>query len=245
MNVTAVDETLSIVTASLTNGSRLEAQFAGGTPPALASLTPKLSLAAGTTFTWTVQALALKNGTPAPGQSVQWTSASGIAAPTAAVVTNASGIANQTLTVGPLVEGQLATINACINGSSSCADFYAIGARPEYATVTAVSGTSQKLAISGTPSMVVLRVLDMDGNPMANGTVSFYQALYAWTPPCEPHTVCAQGVLLATQMATATTAIDGSVSFAPASMPGVATELVGIAATGNTSTVGVGIEESF
>lgn len=245
MNVTAVDGTLSIVTALLTNGSSLEAQFSGGTPPALTALTPRLSLAAGTALTWTVQALALINGVPAPGQSVQWTSASGIVVPAAAVLTNSTGIASQTMTVGPLAEGQLATINACVNGTSSCATFSVIGARPEYATVIAVSGTSQNVAASGTPSQVVLRVFDMDGNPMANGTVSFYQALYASTPPCEPHTVCAQGVLLATQSATATSAIDGSVSFTPASMPGVATELVGIAATGNTSTVGVAIEESF
>jgi hypothetical protein len=243
MNVTAADGALSIVTASLTNGSSLEAHFSGGTPPMLASLTPELSIAVGTTLTWTVEALALTNGVPAAGQSVQWTSASGIVAPSTAVLTNASGIATQMLTVRPLAEGQLATINACVNGTSSCTVFYVIGARPEYASVIAVSGTSQTVAASGTPSQVVLRVIDMDGNPMANGSVSFYQALYAWTPPCEPHAVCAPGVLLASQTATTTTSIDGSVSLAPMSMPGVATELVGIAATGNTATVGVAIQQ--
>ncbi len=245
INVTAVDGSLSIVTASLTNDSSLETQFFGGTPPVLASLTPRLSLAAGSMLTWTVEALALANGLPAEGQSVRWTSASGIEASLFAVVTNASGIATQTLTVGPLAEGQLATINACVNGTSSCVTFSVIGARPEYATVVAVSGTNQTIAASGTPSQVVLRVLDMDGNPMANGTVLFYQALYAWTPPCAPHAVCAPGVLLTTQSATATSAIDGSVSFTPVSMPGVATKLVGIAATGNTSTVGVAIEQGW
>jgi hypothetical protein len=243
MNVTAIDSTLSIVTASLANGSSLEVQFSGGTPPELAALAPRLSLAAGTTLTWTVQALALSNGSPAAGQSVLWTSATGIVAPGGAVPTNASGIATETLTVGPLAEGQLVTITACVNGTSSCATFSVIGARPEYATMIAVSGTSQTVAASGTPSQVVLRVFDMDGTPMANGTVLFYQALYAWTPACEGHTVCAQGVLLATQSATATSAIDGSVSFAPASLPGVATDLVGVAATGNTATVGVGIQQ--
>lgn len=243
MNVTAVDSSLSIVTASLTNGSSLEAQFSGGTPPVLAALTPELSLAAGTTLTWTVEALVLSNGAPAAGQSVLWTSVSGIVAPATTVLTYASGIARQTLTVGPLAEGQLVIIHACVNGTTSCATFSAIGARPEYATVIAVSGTSQTVAASGTPNQVVLRVFDMDGNPMANGTVGFYQAVYAWTPPCDSHTVCAQGVLLASQSASGTTAIDGSVTFTPVSMPGVATELVGIAATGNTSSVGVGIEQ--
>jgi hypothetical protein len=243
MDITAIDGTMSIVTAALTNGSSLKTQFTGGTPPAMASLTPRLSLAAGTTINWTVQALALTNGAPAPSQAVRWTSASGIVAPSSAVLTNTGGIAAQTLIVGPLAEGQLATINACVNGTGNCATFSAIGARPEYATVNAVSGTNQSVALAGTPRQVVLRVLDMDGNPMANGTVSFYQALYAWTPPCEPHAICAQGVLLATEAATATSAIDGTVSFSPVSMNGVATELAGVAATGNTSTVGVAIEQ--
>jgi len=243
MNVTATNTSLSVVTASLTNGSSLQARFSGGTPPVLSSLTPRLSLAAGTTLNWTVQALALTHGAPASGQSVQWITATGIVTQSAAVLTNSTGVATQMLTVGPLAEGQLATTNACVNGTSSCVTFTAIGARPEYASMVAVSGTSQTLAASGTPSQVVFRVLDMDGNPMANGTVVFYQALYAWTPPCGAHTICTQGVLLASQSAAGTSAIDGSVSFTPLSMPGVATELVGIAATGNTATVGVAIQQ--
>ena len=243
MNVTAKNSSLSIVTASLTNGSSLEAQFSGGTPPVLSSLTPRLSLAAGTTLNWTVQALALIKGSPAAGQSVQWTTATGIVAQSAAVLTDSTGVATQMLTVGPLAEGQLVTVKACVNGTTSCTTFSVIGARSEYATMISVSGTSQTIAATGNPSQVVFRVFDMDGNPMANGTVSFYQALYAWTPPCNPHTVCTQGVLLASQSTTATTAIDGSVSFTPLSLPGVATELVGIGATGNTSSVGVSIAQ--
>ncbi len=42
INLTAVDGTWSIVTASLTNGSSLQAQFAGGTPLVIAALTPQL-----------------------------------------------------------------------------------------------------------------------------------------------------------------------------------------------------------
>ncbi len=78
---------------------------------------------------------------------------------------------------------------------------------------------------------------------MAGGTVALYQALYAWSPPCAPHTVCAPGALLATQAATATSAIDGSVSFIPASIPGVATNLLGIAVSGNTATIPIVITQ--
>ncbi len=245
MNVTAVDGTWSIVTASLTNGSRLQAQFAGGATAQLASLTPQLSLAAGATVTWTVEALVLSNGLGVLGQAVAWqTAVSGITPlGDKAAMTTTSGMATTTLTVGPLAEGQVVTIDACLNGTSQCVAFTAIGARPEYALLNAVSGTFQSTSVEGTPSQIVLRLLDMDGNPMAGGSVALYQALYAWAPPCAAHGACAQGPLLATQTATATSAIDGTVTFTPASLPGVPTNLLGLAASGNTATVGIAVEQ--
>jgi hypothetical protein len=246
MNVTATSTTWSTVTAALTNGSTLEAQFAGGTPAVLSALTRQLSLAAGATFTWTVQALVLNSGVPLGGQSVTWQAVVGggvtVQSP-AAVTTNSSGIATQTLTVGPLAEGQTASINACLNGTNQCVVFTAFGARPEYAALQAISGTNQSLTMSGTPNQIALRLIDMDGNPVAGGTVALYQALYAWTPPCSLNAVCRPGALLATQASTGTTAVDGSVTFVPASLPGVATNLMGLAASGNTSTVNLSIEE--
>jgi len=246
MNVTATSTTWSTVTVALTNGSSLQAQFVGGTPAVLSVLTRQLSLAAGATFTWTVQALVENNGVPQSGQSVTWQNpTAGIAAPSpASVTTNSAGIATQTLTVGPLAEGQTASINACLNGTSQCVAFTAFGARPEYAALDAISGTNQSVAASGTASQIALRLLDMDGNPMAGGTVTLYQALYAWTPPCSPNVVCRPGALLATEASTATSAIDGSVTFVPAALPGVATNLMGLAASGNTSTVNISIEQN-
>jgi hypothetical protein len=244
IQATAIDGTWSVITASLSNGSTVQANFMGGTPPVIASLTAPLSLAAGSTFNWTVQALALTKGAPTAGQSISFTpSGTGISAQAnAAALTNANGIATTTLTVGPLSEGQTATINACLNGTSQCISFTAFGARPEFASLVAVSGTSQSLSIQSNPSQVTLRLLDMDGNPMAGGSVSLYQALYAWTPPCAAHGVCRPAPLLATQAAAATSAIDGTVSFAPATLAGIATNLQGLAASGNTATVSIGVE---
>jgi len=212
----------------------------------LASLTPQLSLAAGATFTWTVQALVLSAGKPAPGQSVTWTATAGSGIATlgsSTVLTNSNGIATATFTVGPLAEGQTATINACLNGTSQCVVYTAFGSRPEYASLVAVSGTAQTLALSATPAAVILRLLDNGGNPMAGGTVAFYQALYAWQPPCAQHSVCPPGALLATQSSTGTSAIDGTVSFSPATLPGTPTSLVALAASGNTAAIQVAIEQ--
>jgi hypothetical protein len=245
MNVTALDGTWSIVTVSLTNGSSLQAQFAGGATPLLASLTPQLSVAAGAIVTWPVTALVLSNGAGLLGQAVAWqTAVSGIAPlGSTAAVTTTSGIATNTLTVGPLAEGQVVTINACLNGTSQCIAYTARGARPEYAFLKAVSGTRQSASVEGTPSQITLRLLDMDGNPMAGGSVALYQALYAWAPPCAAHGACAQAPLLATQTATATSAVDGTVTFAPASLPGVPTNLLGLAVSGDTASVGIAVEQ--
>jgi hypothetical protein len=245
MNVIANSSAWSIVTASLTNGSSLQAHFTGGTPPVLSSLTPQLSLAAGATFTWTVQALVLTNGVPAANQSVAWqASATGIVTlGSAAALTNSSGIAAMTLTAGPLAEGQTAAISACLNGTSQCVAYTAFGARPEYALLEAVSNTSQSLAVSAAPAPISLRLLDMNGNPMAGGVVALYQALYSWAPPCAPNTACPPSNLLAAQTATATSAVDGTVTFSPATLPGVATDLLGLAASGNTAAVSIAIEQ--
>jgi hypothetical protein len=244
MSVTATDRNWSIVTAALSDGSSVQAQFAGGTAPVLSAITPLQSVAAGAVITWSVQALAESNGAPAAGQSVTWqTSAAGFAVLNATEITDASGTATQTLTVGPLAEGQLATIQACLNGTSQCVTFSAIGARAEYAALEAVSGTNQSMPVQGTPAPIILRLIDAQGYTMAGGTVSLYQALYAWTPACGPHSVCPPAKLLATQTATATSALDGTVTFMPASLPGVATNLIGVAASGDTSTIHVTVEQ--
>ena len=234
----------SAITASLANGSTIKAEFMGGTPPVLSALSPHLSVAAGATVSWTAQVLVLNSGVGVGGQSVAWQTVSGISTQnSAAAISNAGGVAAMTLTVGPLAEGQLATSNACLNGSSQCVAFTALGARPEYASIQAVSGTRQNLSATGTPGQIALRVLDMDGNPMAGATVTFSQALYAWTPPCGLHTRCTRGALLATQSTAASTALDGTVAFSPLAQPGLPTSLLGLAATGNTGTVNVDIEQ--
>jgi hypothetical protein len=244
VNVTAVDGTASVVTASLINGSSVQAHFSGGAPPVVSALTQPLSLAAGATISWTTQVLVLNNGSPMAGQAVAWQSGGGVTTlGSTAAITTAGGIASKTLTVGPLAEGQTATSTACLNGTSQCVTFQAFGARTAYASVGAVAGTVQSIAASDTPSQILLRVRDMNGNAMAGGTVTLYQSLFAWAPPCPPHGRCAQPELLATQTATATSAVDGSVIFTPASLPGVAARVAGTAATGNMSTLNIAIEQ--
>jgi hypothetical protein len=243
LNVTATTAALAIVTVSLANGVSLQAQFQGVAPPALSALTSPLSLAAGATLQWPVQTLALSAGAPLAGQQIYFQSTAGITVPATPVTTNSSGIASQTLAVGPLAEGQSASATACTTSSNSCAAFQVFGSRPEFAALAAISGTTQSMQVGATPSPVSIRVLDMDGNPMAGATVSVSQALYAWTPPCPQHGRCNQPQLLSTQSATLTSALDGSVVILPLSLTGVATNLIGLAATGNAASLTFAIEQ--
>lgn len=244
MNVTAVDGTPSVVVASLSNGASLQAHFTGGTAPTLAAINPSISVAAGSTVTWTAEALALENGAPAPGQTVAWQPVAGIAAQDgSSATTGAAGIAAKQLGVGPLAKGQQATASACLNGTTQCVSFTALGARPEYAWLEPVSGAAQSMAVSATPAQVVLRVRDVDGNPMAGATVALYQAVYAWAPPCPPHGRCAQAELLSSQSAVAISGVDGTVTFAPAVLPGVATNVLAVATTGDNGVANIAIEQ--
>ena len=238
--VTATNSLLAAVTATLANGAAIQCQFTGGAAPQLSSLTPTLYVAAGATVSWPVQALVLAGGVPASGQAVAWQAATGITAGTG--TSTAQGVASATLTVGPLAEGQTATTKGCLAGNTVCVTVTAFGSRPEYATLTAVSGTLQSLPVVQTAMPVVVRVLDMNGNAMAGGTVTVAQALYAWAPPCPPHGRCAQAQLLAKQSGTYTAGLDGSVTISPLSQAGTATSLVGVAATGNAGSLGFTVE---
>jgi hypothetical protein len=243
LQVTATSTAPAVVTASLTNGASVQAHFFGGNAPVISALTPTLYLAAGATIAWPVQALVLGGGAPLAGQQVAWQTAPGIIAPATAFTTAANGEASATLTAGPLAEGASAASNACITSTSYCAQFHVFGSRPEFASLTAVSGVTQSLPAGTAAAPVVLRVLDMDGNPMAGATVTVEQSLYAWTPPCAPHGRCAQAQLLETQSATLTSALDGSVTITPLAAAGQPTRLQGIAATGNTASLRFSVEE--
>ena len=245
INVTAASSAWSTVTASLTNGSMSLQNRLLWRNTAHPRLAHAAALAGRRSYLYLDGAGAGRSQRPpaptrpSPGRPPLGISTQG----SGAAVTNANGVAAKILTVGPLAEGQTATISACLNGTSQCVVYTAFGARTEYGWLQPVSGVAQTLDTSTAPAPIVLRLLDNLGNPMAGGAVALYQSLTAFTPPCTPHAVCVPGAQLATQTATATSDIDGVVSFSPLTLPGVATNMAGLAATGSTSTVAVAVQQ--
>ncbi len=140
-------------------------------------------------------------------------------------------------------EGQTATITACVNGTNQCVTYSAFGARSEYATLPAVDGTVQHLAGTATaPAPISMRLLDMRQRHGRRHSRAL-PGLVRVAPPCNPHVVCPPGILLSAQSATATSAIDGLITFTPATLPGVATNLQAIAVTGYSAVLPIAIEQ--
>jgi hypothetical protein len=245
LNITAVNAVATTVTASLSNGSSLAAHITGSATATsvVTALTPLQSVAAGATVDWPVQVLVIQNGAPASGVAVSWTGATDIAPAASTTTTNAAGIATTTMHLSSVVAdaGSSFVATACVN--SNCANLTAMIARPNLAVLKPVSGTAQTLAATATPSAMVFRLYDTDGNPMAAGTVALYEALYAWTDPCPAHTVCPAGALFSNSSSAALSDLNGLVSFTPITQTGTASRLTAIAVSGDTATVTAIVEQ--
>lgn len=235
MLVSANSTSLTQITAVLTNGTGVVAEFTGGYAPVLNAVTPDLYLALGATAQWTAQGLVLQNGTPAFGKVVTWiSSGSKVVAPTTASISDSTGMVNASLAAGPLAAGDVVPVNACLYSTSNCAQFNIIGVHTETAVLTAVSGTAQAIPYTQTFVPVVLRVTDAVGHPMAGGAVTFYQTLVQWAPPCPMHGPCPASPVLEQQTSQAISATDGTVSLTPIGDAAQATRLYITAVTGQS-----------
>lgn len=234
--VTPNSAALAQVTASLVNANSVVAEFTGTAPPSIAALAPNLYVALGATVPWPVQALVLDAaGGALAGQTVAWTADPGITPGTGPSVSDAEGLASHELTVGPFTASDLATVRACLAGSSTCASFTVTPVHPETAALAAWSGTAQFVAASQSLAPVVLRVTDAFGHPLAGATVTFAEMLVGWSEPCPVQGSCPAAPVLGQQIVQATSGIDGLVTLTPLSNQGLPARLLAMAATGTAT----------
>ena len=229
---------LAQITASLSNGTSIEAEFTGAAPPAISAVTPALYLAIGATTQWTPQALVLANGNPAPQVAVSWSSSNpNIAVPSAPSVSGTNGIATQQVTAGALAAGEAAPITACMQANSACATFTVFAVHLETAELTAISGLNQIVSSGQNFAPVTLEVTDAVGHPMAGANVTLYETLHAWTPDCPSQGQCPAAPVLAQAVAQAVSGTDGSATFTPLSMNGQPGRLSIVAVTGPSASL--------
>jgi hypothetical protein len=245
VTVSPASISLTQITASLTNGASVLAEFTGVTPPTISAVTPNLWLAIGASTPWNVQGLVLNNGAPSPGQSVTWTPmGAGVTALASGSVSNSGGVVTAQLATGPLGSGEIVPVDACLAGTSICTQFTVTAVHTQTALLTAVSGTSQTVPSTQSLAPVVLRVTDAVGHPMAGGIVTFYETLTAWTPPCPEHGRCPSAPVLAQQTLQMVSATDGSVTLTPLANGGQPATLAVTAVTGDTAVLSFALEQS-
>jgi hypothetical protein len=242
--VTATAGTLAQMTASLTNGSSVVAEFTGTTPPAIAALTPSLYLALGATAQWPIEAIVVgPSGVPVSGQSIVWSSGGpGVSLSSGESISGNSGIAQNQIIAGPFSDSVAASATACLPNSNGCATFTVISVHPETAVLTAWSGTVQYISRSESFAPVTLLVTDAFGHPLDGATVTFGEKLVGWTAPCANNEDCVAGPTLGEQVVQATSGLDGTVTIAPIASCGLASRLVVTAMTGGISTVSLELD---
>jgi hypothetical protein len=242
--VTANSAALAQITASLTDGSSVLAEFTGTAPPGIAALTPNLYLALGATAQWPVQALALTGtGAPLAGQNVAWTpETAGLTVAASEDTSGVDGTAANQITAGPFSTSAAATVNACLAGTITCVAFTVTPVTPQTAILGAWSGTSQYVPAGQAFAPVALHVTDAFGDSLAGATVTFAETLYAWTPPCAAQGPCPPAPVLAQQTMQLTSDNHGMVTLTPLATQGQPARLLILAATGNTSVMNLELD---
>ena len=219
------------VSASLSNGASVIAEFDGGTAPQIAPVNT-LYLAIGAQVSWTPQAIVLNNSSPLQGTTVNWTGSAGAQVQTGSSTSNAAGIAASTVTAGPLAAGATAKVYGCEPQAGPCATFTINAVHAELAALLPVSGVGQSLLATASPLPVTLQVIDGGGQPLAGATVNFYQQMTAWQPPCPTSGRCAAPLQLGSATSTAVSDMNGLVTLTPMSNAGQAVTIQVLASTG-------------
>jgi hypothetical protein len=227
---------LAQVSASLSSGSNVVAEFTGTAPPSIAALTPNLYVALGATVEWPVQAMVLSpSGVAIAGQAVSWTASSGVSLVASQNVSDSNGLVSSEVSAGPFSASANATVDACLAGTTNCAILTVTPVHPESAALVGWSGTSQYVAAGQAFAPVVLRVTDAFGNSLAGANVTFAESLDGWTEPCPEQGSCPPAPVLGEQVIQATSDINGLVTLTPLSGNGVAARLLVMAATGDAT----------
>ena len=183
---------------------------------------PQISVAQGATLALALNAVANENGSAAATQAMVWTAGSGWLNPTPNTLTDATGASSVQAVLGPLAAGAKASMTACA-WTAVCAEFDATGV-PATAFQLSIAGGGQQALTGGAAfSPMVALVQDGAGHAVAAAPVSVYQTVRAMNVACPSQGRCPAAPILATQATVQVSALDGTVTVAPLSVPGVAT----------------------
>ncbi len=142
-----------------------------------------------------------------------------------------SGSSSEVDATGSLRAGETTSVRACVS-AVVCTQETLTGVADDDLQLQMVSGGGQSVPASATLEQVTLRVTDTAGHPVAGATVSVYQRVTGWQPPCAAPGRCAVAPVYGAEPVALTSDDDGLVSVDPLQYTATA------AATSITATAG-------
>jgi hypothetical protein len=180
-------------------------------------------VAEGASVPQTLSVAATVNGNPAPGQPVHWTQAGGYALTATDTLTDAPGTTSVVATLGPLAGGAQASATACA-WTKICVMFSAAGVPVGSMQALILIGAQQSITGAAAFTPVVVQVVDAAGHSVTGAAVSIYQALTALDVTCPAQGRCPAAPILASNAQVTNSASDGTITFTPLSLAGVAVQ---------------------
>jgi hypothetical protein len=183
-------------------------------------------VAEGASVVWSPQVLLADNSAPVNGVAVIWTGmGSGV------TLSDATGLATTTTTIGPVAAGVQVTGTACA-WIRVCAGFAAQGVAAADLRVEVVGGAGQAVAVDATLAPVAVQVTDGAGHGVAGAVVRVYQVVEAGVT-CAGQGRCPAQAVLDHGQSEFVSDVDGRVSFGPLQRSGQA-EVTNLVVTAGT-----------
>ncbi len=232
-----------MLSASSASGSVNTSFIAASEIRSATSANPLTYIAAGALVTFTPQIALADNLASPAGVIVNWSPSTGPASvlpnQTAA---NALGMAQTSVTAGPLAPGAQATVTGCA-WTTACATFTAQGVDPADLRILVLSGSGQSVSATGTFAPIELEVTDASSNPVAGATVQLHQTIDAWQQPCSTQGRCPVAPVYNSSSSTMISDSSGLVTFTPIQSAGVAETTNIVATTGTQGFTALSIQK--
>jgi hypothetical protein len=206
-------------------GSTLTTAFTASAK-AMVGMQTTLHVAPGVSVVWKPALSLFENGVVATGIPVHWSGSAALAISSADTTSNPTGFTQAVINVAPLSTSGQAVGQACgwlgsITGPV-CTPLTVIAVSPDQWRVSASGGVGQSMPGGSPFAPVSIAVTDTMGDPVAGASITIYQSITQSQMQCPARGVCPVAASLAASQTTAISDINGTVSFQPLQVPGVA-----------------------
>lgn len=185
--------------------------------PSLTSVRPVQFVAENAALTWTPQVILTDDSAPTTHIPVTWTGSFNLSFTSATTFANADGLALGNASAPPLAAGEVAHGTACA-WTNICSPITLQAVSSGEWRIVVVSGSAQSVGSGDTLGSVVLRIVNLHGDPIAAAPVEIEQTVSSWEAACPAAGRCPVAAVLASSRLSLTSDIDGLLTVTPAQL---------------------------